>query len=119
MKLKVINFLYVLLLLPIVVMASPAASKYNVATSSHLMKANALAEQGAYDQALHEVDLALQQAPNSARTYSVRGHIYIAKGEYSRALADLTQVISLVPNQAKPYIDRAIVHFKMNNKGLA
>src|ERR1700687_2172217 len=103
MKLKVINFLYILLLLPIVVMASPTPDKYSVVTSSYLMKANALAEQGAYDQALYEVDLALQHTPNSARTYSVRGHIYIAKGEYSRALEDLTRVISLVPNQAKPY----------------
>jgi tetratricopeptide (TPR) repeat protein len=118
MKLKFVNFLYILLLFPVVIAAAPAAGRYSAPTN-HMAKANALAEKGAYDQALNEVDLALQQTPNSARIYSVRGHIYIAKGEYGRALEDLTRVISLVPNQAKPYIDRAIIHFKMNNKGLA
>lgn len=80
--------------------------------------ANRMAESGRYDEALKELNQAISQDP-SARTYKLRGHVYIAKGDLSKALSDLSQAISLAPNSAKPYVDRAIVHYKMGNKGLA
>jgi len=113
MKLNVIKLIIFLFCLPLMLIGAESNPEANI------MKANMMAEQGQYGQALKEIDAAIKKAPNSARAYKIRGHIYIAKEDYQKALADLGKVISLAHNQAKPYVDRAIVHFKMGNKGLA
>jgi Tfp pilus assembly protein PilF len=45
--------------------------------------------------------------------------VNIAMGNYDKALEDLTMVIAIAPQYAKAYADRACVHYKMGNKGLA
>lgn len=118
MKLNIIKLMVAVLCLPAILICAEAQVQKETATY-YIMKANAMAEKGQYDQALQEIEKAIEKEPSSARAYKVRGHVYIAKGDHEKAIEDLSKVISLVPTAAKPYVDRAIVHFKMGNKGLA
>jgi len=118
MKLSIFKMIVIALCLPALLASAEQKIEKDTATY-YIMKANAMAEKGQYDQALKELNKAIEKEPSSARAYKVRGHVFIAKGDNEKAIEDLNKVISLVPKAAKPYVDRSIVHFKMGNKGLA
>jgi tetratricopeptide (TPR) repeat protein len=79
-------------------------------------------ENGDYDDAIHDYNLALEFDPKNTFTclvYSNRGVAYRKKGEYDQALADYTQAITLDPNGSQHYCNRGLLHELLGRKGEA
>ncbi len=80
--------------------------------------ARALYNQGKFDQAIKNLNLALEMDLDDADVYYERGLNYYHKGEYDRALLDLNRAIELEPNPASYYYARAMAyHHKQNYHG--
>lgn len=69
-------------------------------------------DQGQYDQALVEINKALDINPRDADMFNVRGVIYFEKGEYDRAISDYSKAIALEPQKASFYDDRGCAYWR-------
>lgn len=92
---------------------------YAIQNPSQIDMGNLYAKQGKHAEALNSLNNAIQDNPQSARAYKIRGHVYYAMGDYAKAFADLDYVVALVPSNANAFVDRAIVYSVMGNHGLA
>ncbi len=68
--------------------------------------------QGEYREALYHVDLAINQNPNFARAYMIRGMINSRLGEETYAIRDFTYAIDLDPDEAFAYYGRGLIYKK-------
>jgi tetratricopeptide (TPR) repeat protein len=68
--------------------------------NGHLLglKASALLDQFQYEEALKAVSLSIEQEPDQAEVYLLRGTIYQKMGSTQNALDDYAYVLDLVPN---------------------
>ncbi|OEJ67756.1 tetratricopeptide repeat protein [Magnetovibrio blakemorei] len=85
-----------------------------------LVRAQAFALQGAYDQAVENLSLIIEGAPGTDKTFVdatlgvdalvLRGAAYRQLDKKDLALADLDQALSLDPNHPEGLLERGIVH---------
>jgi tetratricopeptide (TPR) repeat protein len=102
-------------------LAIPAAGADNFAAIGHYNQAVDLATAGKYDQALSEVNLALQENPNFTLAYVTRGGILNAMGRYSEATDASDQALALDPGKAAAWNNKAyaLIHLGDASGGLA
>lgn len=63
--------------------------------SEALNKGTSFVNKGMYDQAIEELNKAIQMSPNSDGAYYNRGRAYFAKGDIDQAISDYTQTIEI------------------------
>lgn len=63
-----------------------------------------------FNKALEIISKALELDPRYAKSYKIRGDIFLAREEYEKALADYNRSIELYPHTASPYLARGKVH---------
>jgi len=76
-------------------------------------------EKGQYQQALNQIDLAIQLAPLAAQAHDNRGIILQRMGLLDEALTSHNEAIQANPNLAKAYNNRATVYFALGQLDLA
>jgi tetratricopeptide (TPR) repeat protein len=64
-------------------------------------------QQGEFDQAIADLDRAVELEPLLASLYVHRGHVWEMKKEYDKAIADYSEAIRLDPNESTAYSGRA------------
>ncbi len=65
---------------------------------------------GRYEQAIPDLDKAIQFDPKRATAYQNRGAAYNSLGQYERALKDLDTALKLDPRCAGAYCNRGVAH---------
>ena len=70
---------------------------------------------GDNEQAILDLNRAIEIDPNYARAYNNRGVAYRRVDDLQASLADLNQALTLDPNYAKAYYNRGLTNFDMNN----
>ncbi len=60
------------------------------------------------DQAMRDLDLALQQNPAAGALYALRADILSAAGDYGNAVQDCDGAIQLRPSDARAYNNRGV-----------
>lgn len=65
-----------------------------------------LMNEGRWEEALAELDKAIELDPNNAYAYTNRGGVNAGLGQYEQAIADLDKAIELDPNLASAYDSR-------------
>ena len=78
-------------------------------------KALAHVHQREYDQALSELNQALQIDPRDAESYNNRGSILTFKGQYQEAISDFDKAIKLNSRYAKAYYNRGLAYFYLKH----
>ena len=66
-----------------------------------------LADEGAYDKAIADFDVALRLIPNDCETYCARGKAYASKLDYIQAIADYSTALWSDPYFVDAYLSRA------------
>ncbi|MBM4273629.1 MAG: tetratricopeptide repeat protein [Deltaproteobacteria bacterium] len=74
-----------------------------------------LCNDGKFDQAIKEFDVALKLKPNDAAIITYRGVAKYAKGQNDAALQDFEQAIKLDPKHGKAYYQRGMIYEKQEN----
>ncbi len=72
-------------------------------------------DQGDYEQAIVEFNIAIMSQPTMGEAYNDRGLTYYAMGETEKALADFNKAIELMPDPAVPYSNRGVSIFSREN----
>ncbi len=75
------------------------------------LRAIALMEQGRYEQALDDLNLAIEQRPDNPRLFGSRAWAFCAMHDLDRALSDYDQVVRLAPKDNETILDRAYVRW--------
>ena len=72
-----------------------------------------------YDEALRDINRAIELAPDIAYFYYNRGNIHCLSGDMPAAIGDYTKAIELYPNFAEAYYNRGLIqiHLKDTRKG--
>jgi tetratricopeptide (TPR) repeat protein len=76
---------------------------------AHMLKGDALARNGTYEEALATMDEAVRLEPRSALIYDVRGVIRALAGKTDAAVEDLDKAIQMAPDFADAYANRGLV----------
>lgn len=76
---------------------------------AYMSRANQLAEEGKFDEAIADLTVAIRLDPADAIAYDLRGKFYMRRWDHARAVADLTRSIELDPKFAEPLITRGII----------
>ena len=87
--------------------APTSSAKSTKSPDEHYQCGVTLINEGQYEQAVIELDMAIEIDPNSADAYLNRGIAYFYLGKYDTAITDLTKAIELDPNNATAYNYRA------------
>jgi len=64
-----------------------------------------------YDAAIECINKALEQLPEYAFGFVMRGNVYLKKGELDKAVSDYSYAITLQPDYVEAYINRGGVYF--------
>jgi tetratricopeptide (TPR) repeat protein len=64
-----------------------------------------------YDQAIADLDKAIEIDPRLAQAYNNRGWAYIKKWQYDQAIFDFNKTIEIDPRFVEAYFNRAIIYF--------
>ncbi len=83
------------------------------------VSAQAHAQRGQYDQAIADLDSAIELMPNSPALYIQRGQMHVYLYQWDRALAEYQQAITLDPLMSEAYYYRAILYATRNEPALA
>ena len=68
-------------------------------------------DQGAYEMAITQFNIAIASQPDMGEAYNDRGLAYFALGDTENAMADFTKAIELLPNSAIAYSNRGALYF--------
>jgi tetratricopeptide (TPR) repeat protein len=71
------------------------------------------------EEALNDINRAIEIDENYAKAYHIRGLIHEKSGNDNEALSDFTHAIDLDPEYGAAYNSRATLHTKMGNEDLA
>src|SRR5262249_52967432 len=74
---------------------------------AHDARGRELNDEGAYREAIVEVNEAIRLKPDLARAYNARGYAYLRCRDYTRAIIDLNEAIWLNPRYGSAYRNRA------------
>lgn len=82
--------------------------------------AKKLFEEGKYEEAIDQLDQAIEQDPNAKKAYVLRGASYDSIGQYDQAIADYTRAIEIDPEFVAAYNNRGSVYITLEQyeKGL-
>lgn len=69
-----------------------------------------LLDAGKWEEAIAELDLAIQLEPDNAIAYSNRAYGYSSLGQHEQARVDSDKAIQLDPNEVAAYINRGIAY---------
>lgn len=72
-----------------------------------------------YDEALVQVDAALNEDPNSSENYNFKANILRDKGDYAAATENYNRAIELNPNVLAPYVNAAHMYLNQGDKASA
>jgi len=72
-------------------------------------------DEGNYQEAIRQFDIAIASAPDMGEAYNDRGLAYFAIGENDKALADFDKAIELMPNSGGPHSNRGAVYSSLGN----
>jgi tetratricopeptide (TPR) repeat protein len=83
-------------------------------------QAKKLFEEGKYEEAIDQLDHAIEQDPNAKNAYVLRGTSYDSIGQYDQAIADYTRAIEIDPDFVAAYNNRGSVYITLEQyeKGL-
>ncbi len=90
----------------------PASPGDVEAAQKHIDTADQLFEAGKFDEAIAELDQAIEVDPTNADAYTLRGKSHTLVQNYQQASLDFTQAIELDPNQGEAYFGRAMSYTK-------
>jgi len=68
---------------------------------------------GKWEEAIAELDMAIELNPSSAKAYSNRGYAHRELEQYEQALADFDKAIELEPDYAGAYLNRGATYFDL------
>ncbi len=71
-------------------------------------------QKGEYDQAISELNKALEINPRNANAYVDRGFAYLRNGQYDQAILDFNKALEINPKDALAYNNRGLAY---NSKG--
>jgi tetratricopeptide (TPR) repeat protein len=97
------------------ILAIPGGSADNFAAIQHYNQAVDLATAGQYDEALQEVDLALQENQNFTLALVTKAGILNVLGRYQEAVQAADQAIELEPDEAAAWNNRAFALIRLGN----
>lgn len=95
--------------------ACPATAQTAAADGRWMEQGNASFQAGRYTDAVSACTKAIEQNPNDAQAYKVRGDAHAALGRYRQALRDYTKAIELQPEDAQAYEQRGNVQASLGN----
>jgi tetratricopeptide (TPR) repeat protein len=103
------------------ILAIPAVGADNLVAIEHYNQAVDLANAGNYQEALGEVDLALQENPNFTLALVTKGGILNVLGRYQEAVNESDRAIALEPGEATAWNNKAyaLIHLGDYAEGLA
>ncbi|MDI6758636.1 MAG: tetratricopeptide repeat protein [Candidatus Omnitrophota bacterium] len=70
-------------------------------------------KEGQYDQAISELNKAIELNPNNAIAYASRDLAYEMKGDINKAISDYSKAIEISSNFAVAYYNRGVAYFLM------
>jgi len=70
---------------------------------SYYFRGRAWADKGEYEQAIEDLNKAVELNPKHANTFHFRGNMWQRKEGYNRAVDDYTKAIELAPNNPQSY----------------
>ena len=76
-------------------------------------------DQGDYEKAMVEFNMAIASQPDMAEAYNDRGLVYYALGDAGKAMADFNKALELMPNSAVTYSNRGGLYLFEGNHELA
>jgi len=82
---------------------------------AHNNRGNAYAENGDFDHAIADYDVAIKLNPTYAKPFNNRGLAYQKKGDYDRAIKEFDEAIKLSPNYGNAFANRAAAYQKKND----
>jgi tetratricopeptide (TPR) repeat protein len=80
---------------------------------AHLERGRALIAQGQLEQAIAELDRAIELDPDEVEVYVTRGFAYIALGQFERGIADYDTAIELESDNPILYNDRGFAYAEL------
>ncbi|MCH2051341.1 MAG: tetratricopeptide repeat-containing serine protease family protein [Trichodesmium sp. ALOHA_ZT_67] len=86
---------------------------------SYYKQGNKHIDREEFEQAIADLNQAIQLNPKYAEAYYNRGIVYLKQGKYDLALADYNQAIQLNPKDAEAYNNRGGVYLKQGKYDLA
>ena len=86
--------------------AKDSVSKDTALAAQHNQKARALINDGKVQEAIAELNQAIQLEPGGAIHYNTRGYAYLVLKDAKRALTDFDQAIHWNPNYVNAYVNR-------------
>ena len=94
---------------------SSAQNRYSAAEVNSLNLGNSYYEEGSYEEAIREFNIAIASEPDMSEAYNNRGLAYFAIGENNKALADFDKAIELRPHWGVSYSNRGAVYLTLGN----
>ncbi|GHS86336.1 hypothetical protein FACS189487_00420 [Campylobacterota bacterium] len=70
---------------------------------------------GKWQEAVQHLTRAIEQNPNSADAYLLRGNSYKELGDRSAAISDFTQAIKFDPHDAESYYNRGVLYGELGD----
>jgi tetratricopeptide (TPR) repeat protein len=83
--------------------------------SAHLQRAVGYNRQGAYAQAMEDIEQALEMSPNASKLHQFRGVTAIQLGDYRGAVRANSKAIELDRNNAEAWFYRGVGHAKLGD----
>jgi tetratricopeptide (TPR) repeat protein len=97
------------------VVCSSVYSAGTVGTKRRYDKATTLIQEGRYDRAIGELNIAIEYAPANAQYHFTRADVYLRLNRPDMAIADYTSIIYYDPNNLQAYQKRAALYFSAKN----
>lgn len=72
-------------------------------------------DQGEFERAIHELDLAVKLSPNSVSAYYYRGEAYEMMGDTDHAIDDYSKTIALDPEFTDAYFGRGYIYIEIED----
>jgi tetratricopeptide (TPR) repeat protein len=82
-------------------------------------KAKLLYREARFNDAITELNGALEAAPGDAQAYLYRGNAYFAKEDFKSAIRDYTKAIEIKPDYALAYYNRAVAYYSSQDYEMA
>jgi len=83
---------------------------------AHFHRGTALGIGGQLDQALPDLDKAIELDPNWSPPYSNRARAFVGKNEPARAIPDYDKFLTLHPDDANAYVNRALAYINLRDQ---
>lgn len=84
----------------------------------YVQRAHLLMSASRFDDAVADLDAALELRPNLANIYVLRGRAYLGLYEWDKSLADYDAALALNPDYAEAYFHRGVLYYSILQTGL-